>query len=377
MGSQHLGTIPSTDGRRARILFVSSNGAGMGHLTRLLAVANRMRPSIQPVFFSMSQSVPAVGDHGHPWDYCPSQKTLGISSGLWNPFFAERLDETLERVQPVAVVFDGTSPYQGIVAAARRSSDVRYVWSRRGMWRPGSQTRYIPPAGTFDLVIEPGEAAARYDAGPTATMTDAVRVAPVTLLGQDDMLSRNHARAELGIEEGTFAVLLTLGAGNINDTRSDTVVLATAAREEFPGATVYATRSPIAASTAGPGADITPISAYPLARSLRAFDVVVAAAGYNVFHEALLARVPTVFVPNLATTTDDQAARSRYAQDHRLGAWVSSPDVQVARAALRRAVDMLPDAPPPWPGEPGPGNGAVAAVQAIEELLGLDQETAP
>lgn len=353
-----------------RVLFVSSNGAGMGHITRLLAIANRTSDAVEPVFLSMSQSVPAVADHGYAWDYCPSQKTLGISSGLWNPFFAERFEETLERVAPAAVVFDGTSPYQGIVAAARRRTGTRYVWSRRGMWRPGSQTRYFPPAGTFDLVIEPGEAAAEYDQGPTARLTDAVRVAPVTLLGEDDMLPRHQARAELGIDQDASAVLITLGAGNINDTRSDTEVFAEAARAEFPGATVYATRSPIAAASST-AAHVTPLSVYPLARSLRAFDVVVAAAGYNVFHEALLARVPTVFVPNTATTTDDQEARSRFAQDRGLGAFALSPDVPAARAALRRAVDGLPDAPPAWAGVHGPANGAVAAVRALEDLLDL------
>lgn len=353
-----------------RVLFVSSNGAGMGHITRLLAIANRTSDAVQPVFLSMSQSVPAVASHGYAWDYCPSQKTLGISSGLWNPFFAERFDETLERVAPAAVVFDGTSPYQGVVAAARRRSGIKYVWSRRGMWRPGSQTRYFPPAGTFDLVIEPGEAAAEYDQGPTSRLTDAVRVAPITLLGEDDMLPRDRARAELGIDQNTYAVLLTLGAGNINDTRSDTEVFAEAARAEFAGATIYATRSPIAAASTA-AAHVTPISVYPLARSLKAFDVVVAAAGYNVFHEALLARLPTVFVPNTSTTTDDQEARSRFAQDRSLGASAVSPDVPAARAALRRAVDGLPDAPPAWAGTPGPANGAVAAVSALEDLLGL------
>ena len=357
----------------SRVLFVSSNGAGMGHITRLLAIANRTSDAVEPVFLSMSQSVPAVADHGYAWDYCPSQKTLGISSGLWNPFFAERFDETLERVAPAAVVFDGTSPYQGIVAAARRRTGTRYVWSRRGMWRPGSQTRYFPPAGTFDLVIEPGEAAAEYDKGPTAALTDAVRVPPVTLLGEDDMLPRDRARAELGIDQDTYAVLLTLGAGNINDTRSDTEVFAEAARAEFPGATVYATRSPIAAASTA-ASHVTPISVYPLARALKAFDVVVAAAGYNVFHEALLARVPTVFVPNTSTTTDDQEARSRFAQDRGLGAFALSPDVPSARAALRRAVDTLPDAPPAWAGSPGPANGAVDAVRAVEDLLGLSNE---
>ena len=42
--------------RPLRVLLVSSNGVGMGHLTRLLAIARRLPPPIEPVFVTMSQA---------------------------------------------------------------------------------------------------------------------------------------------------------------------------------------------------------------------------------------------------------------------------------------------------------------------------------
>ncbi len=37
-----------------RILFLSSNGTGLGHLTRSMAIARRLDPSLEPLFFTLS-----------------------------------------------------------------------------------------------------------------------------------------------------------------------------------------------------------------------------------------------------------------------------------------------------------------------------------
>ncbi|MFB2607263.1 glycosyltransferase, partial [Rhizobium phaseoli] len=43
----------SPTGRR-RVLFVATNGIGLGHITRLMAIAERMSPDMEPVFLTMS-----------------------------------------------------------------------------------------------------------------------------------------------------------------------------------------------------------------------------------------------------------------------------------------------------------------------------------
>ena len=43
------------------VLLLSSNGAGMGHLTRLLAYARRMPADVHRHVVSLSQAVPVVG----------------------------------------------------------------------------------------------------------------------------------------------------------------------------------------------------------------------------------------------------------------------------------------------------------------------------
>lgn len=355
---------------RSRVLLISSNGAGMGHLTRLLSMANRASDRVAPMFFSLSQAVPVVERFGHPWEYCPSRGDLDCTTVAWNAFFSDRYAQILRRYEPHAIVFDGTMPYQGIVKLRHSFPEVLYVWSRRGMWRPETTTKYLPAGEVFDLIIEPGEVASTADLGPTAHRTDAVRVDPVTLLDQADLLDRQMARRELGMDPDAPALLLSLGAGNINEIGNDIEVFAAAAEALTGGWDVYATKVPIARSRAPLGINLRPLSVYPLSRYLPAFDSAVVAAGYNSYHEVLMAGLPTVFVPNLATITDDQAARATYAEEQGIGLAVRDVTPEAALEALTsladadRAASIRQAALSVYP-----QNGAQTAMRLVEAAL--------
>ena len=352
---------------RTRVLFVSSNGAGMGHLTRLLAMATRASDQVEPIFFSMSQAVPIVSTYGFPWEYCPSRGDLGTTPDAWNPFFEERFLDVVRRYGPRAVVFDGTMPYQGMVNARSAFPDVLFVWSRRGMWRAGTTTKFLSRGAAFDLVVEPGEVAGSLDEGPTAARDDAHRVAPVTLVREDEMLDRAAARAELGLDPDRPALLLSLGAGNINDITSDLAAFTGAAERSTTDWQVGTTKVAI---SSGPGAalgeSVVPVSVYPLARYLHAFDAAVVAAGYNSFHEMVLAGLPSAFVPNTATITDDQTARARYAEQAGLGIRLDTVTPQSAADALERLERLAADPERP---RASSGDGAAEAMQLVEDAL--------
>jgi UDP:flavonoid glycosyltransferase YjiC (YdhE family) len=351
-----------------RVLLMTSNGTGMGHLTRMLAMATRSSDAIEPFFFSMSSAVPVVARYGYGWEYCPSQDELDVDVAEWNALFDDRLTEVIERYQPQVLVFDGVVPYNGLQTARRRFPDLICVWSRRSMWRRGVGRRWLHRSSWFDLVIEPGEFAAAADRGPTVGRIDAVGVRPITLLDSDDLLERGQARAELGIEESTKAVLVTLGGGNLNDITSDLDVVADVVRHR-PDWQVYATQAPITRSGAPARDDIRSLSVYPLSRYLAAFDVAVVACGYNAYHEAILAGTPTIFVPK-PKNTDDQHARAAYAAERGLGVAVDEVTPELIGKALDRLID---------PGEAArvrqqcaeqyPGNGAADAMALIEDLL--------
>jgi UDP-N-acetylglucosamine:LPS N-acetylglucosamine transferase len=78
------------------------------------------------------------------------------------------------------------------------------------------------------------------------------------------------------------------------------------------------------------------ISEFPLSRYARAFDLAISAAGYNSFHELLLAGVPAIFVPNEHPQQDDQLARARFAEHQGLGACVRVREIYRLSACIER-----------------------------------------
>ena len=100
--------------QRASLLLISSNGSGMGHLTRLIAYARRAQTDLAPHFLSLSQAVSVVSQFGFPFEYVPSAGATGLSSRRWHELFAERVSDAVARLRPAVVVFDGTWLYDGI-----------------------------------------------------------------------------------------------------------------------------------------------------------------------------------------------------------------------------------------------------------------------
>ncbi|WP_256838904.1 glycosyltransferase [Ornithinimicrobium faecis] len=353
-------------GRRSggpRILLMSSNGAGMGHLTRLFSYATRLEEGTRAHIVSLSQAAPLAGRLGLSYEYLPSAKALAMPPGRWRPIFADRVGDALNRFDPDVVVFDGTWPYGGMEEIRAAHPQAHWVWSRRGMWREGRNTEQLAKTAWFDSVLEPGDLAADYDRGVTAE-APSHRVGPVTLLDPDELEPRAQAREALGVPADGPLALVSLGAGNINDTASD--VGAAIHALSGLGVGVCVTVPDIASAGAAAGEDIHLVRDYPLSRRYAAFDVVISASGYNSFHELLRMGVPTLFVPNTETSLDDQEARARFAADrgwaHQLPQLGVDTTTPLLEDLLERGTAMAAQAQ-----EADPGNGARAAAQFLTE----------
>ncbi|MDT0202925.1 glycosyltransferase [Nocardioides sp. AE5] len=352
-------------GRNARpkVLLMSSNGAGMGHLTRLLAYARAMGDDAEIRFLSLSQAVPLVGQFGFDFEYVASSQGLAMPPGLWQDVYVTRVSDAIGRFRPDVVVFDGTWPYNGTPDIRAQHPQARWIWSRRGMWRADANGEQLAKTGWFDEVLEPGDLAAPYDRG-AARNEPAHRVGPVTLLDPADLDPRAEARSALGLPADGPLALLSLGAGNINDTSGD-IGAATAALGSL-GVGVCLTQTAIA-STPVSTAQVHLVKDYPLSRRYAAFDVVVSATGYNSFHELMRMGVPSLLVPNTATALDDTEARARYAADQ---GWAFSVDKVTVDGATPLLEKLLTDGPQMVAGAQAadPGNGAVEAARLILSL---------
>jgi len=348
---------------RPTLMLISSNGSGMGHLTRLLAYARRAEPDLAPHFVSLSQAVGVVAQYGYAFEYVPSAGATGLSSRRWHDLFAERVADAVRRHRPAVVVFDGTWPYTGIPRVRDAHPDARWVWSRRGMWRRGKSVEQLAKASWFDLVLAPGELAAAYDRGPTAK-ADGIRLGPVTLLDGDELDDRDTARRALGLPPDRPLALVALGAGNINDTSYETGAIVAALRQL--GVDICVTRTEIAALDGGQ-AGVHVVREFPLSRRFRAFDLAVSASGYNSFHELLRFGIPTMFIPNQDTALDDQQGRAQFASDRGLAH-------MLGRVSVHRATSLLSDLLQRGPemvakvASVDSGNGATDAVVQLRQL---------
>ena len=160
----------------------------------------------------------------------------------------------------------------------------------------------------FDLVIHLGELGSEYRIENDGGSTRKITIPPFTVLPNEDLLDRNSARDELGLDRDGRYALLTLGPGNLKDV-SD-IGLGLVAELQRHGFTPVWARSPISAADVELPDGVIEISVYPLLRVMRAFDAIVSAAGYNTCCEIMQTGIPTLFVPN-TLVADDQTARAK------------------------------------------------------------------
>ncbi len=351
-------------------LFVTSNGVGMGHLTRALAVARRLPDTLTPVVASMSKAF-AVGERdGIRCEYITYHKNVGLDYDVWQASIDREIGHLIAHVEPSVFVFDGNVPYDGMMRATRDFPHLWKVWLRRGMWAPGTGENHIRQQDLFDAVIEPGEIAAPFDRGlAQINRQKTILVPPIRYLRDDEALSREEARDDLGLAPDDTAVLMQLGSENNFDFSAARRQVLTKLRG-WPGMTLVNAEWLIRdAREADPGPDVRRLRVFPIARHLAAFDFAVSACGYNTFHENLAAALPTVFVANENPEQDEQWRRAHYAElkGAALACRMHNPLgldraldrmlLEDERAAIRDACKELPAS-----------NGAVDAAEYLANL---------
>ncbi|MBO0334916.1 hypothetical protein J0X12_14920 [Sneathiella sp. CAU 1612] len=325
--------------KRTRVLFVSSNGVGVGHLTRLLAIARRMGPTVEPVFLTMSQALPVVEQAGYPVEFLPFHVYANNNPNNWNVWFREHLEQVLDFHQPSAVVFDGSNPYSGLIEAIL-PRDIKLVWIRRGMWKEEQNNSLsISRQKFFDLVIEPTDIAESRDKGVTAyNRAVTVKVPPIRLLDKEEILSKGQACEELGIDPNRPAVLIQLGSGSNRDIVSmiDTVLDKLKAN---PSIQPVIAEWMIAPKSLDFWPGIKRLRGFPLSRYFNAFDFTVSAAGYNSFNEIISFSLPAIFMANEHATMDDQGGRAAFVQEEEAAYHIPGLNLDIVERSIENILD--------------------------------------
>ncbi|WP_353646379.1 glycosyltransferase [Mesorhizobium sp. WSM2239] len=359
---------PCRIGVSRRVLFVATNGIGLGHITRLMAIAERMSPDIEPIFITRSAGSSLISQRGHATDYIPWPVKIGVTDNSWNQVYSQELLVAIESFDIAAVVFDGTYPFPGLVDVAGVRPDIAWIWVRRAMWRTDHSLK-SELQSCFDMIIEPGELAHDEDYGPTRSMPGPITVVgPILLKEPGCFLSRSDAAKRLGMDPEKFTAAIQLGSQRNFDYETLPELLTKELLDRH--VQLVQIDNPLSRPPVSELPGVIRRRVYPVSEYLGAVDLMITNASYNSFHECVYGGIPAIFVPNESPEMDDQHLRATYAHATGLGLRIRASELSRVktvvdtamsndfRQEMRRRSARLDFV-----------NGAVEAARAIEQLV--------
>ena len=314
-----LSTADRTPGLNAfegGILFFCTNGAGLGHLTRALAIARRIRriDSALPLYFlSSSPALSLISREKIIAYHIPTQSEYGkkFNHTRWNELLLRMMRLILATHRPTVLVYDGVSPFRGLLNLIGEAGLNYSAMVLRLRHKHDRLQNMLEELNTFDEMIFPGESGVTLSQSFTSLRHRVFD--PIVYLDREELLPREEARRFLGIPPERKAVFVQLGAGNINDTRAwHNRILSCLQKHE--DVEIVVAESPISTKSQQLPPHTHVLSQYPNSLYFNAFDMAVSAVGYNTYHELMHFGVPAVLIPNQKTITDDQVGRARAAE---------------------------------------------------------------
>lgn len=338
-----LGAAPAMIPRDAPagVIFVPTNGVGLGHAQRCALVATELDRGCAPTVFAAFPSCTRLLK-SRGFDVMPliARSPLHVQSHENDHanYLRLRALGTAARV----LVFDGGYVFDSIYRTILEKR-LQGVWIRRGLWQGGQDNSVaLDREKAFARVIVPREAFpeinAAYSHGPHLREVGPI-VQRISLEAEERRSLRARLAARFGHDFDRLVVSL-LGAGvaadrsaqiqalcGMMERRSDVLHLVVV----WPNAVLQPawfgwTRSRV-------------VKTQRAGVLAAAADLSVSAAGYNSFHEALYNRIPTLFIPQTGAFMDDQSARAQAARERGVAGLVEPEALMTLERAVGRALD--------------------------------------
>lgn len=311
------------------VVFYCINGMGVGHATRLLAIAREYRSQRSEegiaddiVFVTSSDGDQRLQEAGFPVFKVPSVQAISRVGRLCKRYqsVARRvLTATLEALAPDVLVLDGApggsfgellpSPDWDVLDVCRH---LVYVY-RPVKAAVAQKISFGALFERFDRIIVP-EVFTTQESLPSELcgLSNVVTVGPIISFDQAHKRDKVDLRRELGIPLDKYVVYVSTGGGGHSDAEAQ---LTSICQVILQMTDVYGV---VACGPLYKGRFIeSPALNWRVetsgAKLMGASDVAVSAAGANSFNELMMLGIPTVFVP-LITPSDDQYARAERAR---------------------------------------------------------------
>tara|TARA_B110001452_G_scaffold99122_1_gene82161 strand:+ start:7158 stop:8840 length:1683 start_codon:yes stop_codon:yes gene_type:complete len=306
-------------GSRNCIVFFPTNGVGFGHFTRLLSLAKKIREKdedIEIIFFTTMPTLHILAEEGFPAYHISGRYRYNeMPPKIWNSLCEEMLNMVLSLHRPKAFVFDGSYPYRGMLNAIQsHQTNMLKVWLRRGAIKANSKSIPVDSINHFHAIIRPGDSVESDFGSELDHGTAVIQCNPIMLTDSDNMASKGDLRNRLGIPLDSTLCYIQLGAGNINDIDSE-LSWTIKALEKHPEIYIVIGESMLGDRLSSEYKRVRILRDYPNSRYFSDFDFAILAGGYNSYHEAIEASIPTICYPNMKTGRDDQLARAMVAED--------------------------------------------------------------
>lgn len=336
--------------RTVRVVCYAVNGSGVGHLTRLHGIARWMRRYASALgvraeiwFLTSCEADGILFGDGFPSFKLPSKTVVGDAGYDKLAYLAlakQWVWHSLALLRPDLLVVD-TFP-RGAFGELLGALDL--VRRKAFVYRPtkasfAARADFQAMLPLYDAIVVPDTREQAVVQVPDAAKGRVHFVGPIVSRDGVELVARDEARKALGIEGDRLAVLVSAGGGG-DPGVDDHLSRVHAALEGDPSLHLVLGAGPLHRGRPIRGDRVTWIEGPGLGKHMRAFDVAICAAGYNTFHELMLAGVPTLFVPQ-EKIADEQDRRAQRAIDAGAGAMIDLRDPSAIRAAVERFRDPL------------------------------------
>jgi predicted glycosyltransferase len=299
-----------------RVVCYAVNGTGVGHVTRLLAIARWLRRyaaaldrKLEVWFLTSSEADGLVFAEGFASFKIPSKTIVaetGIDRRAYLALAKQWVWHTLGLLRPDLLVVD-TFPrgsFGELLAALDLCRHKAFVYRPvRDAFAARPDFQAMLPL--YDLLVVPEDDAPVLV--PERARDRLVHVGPVLGRERFELLPRDLARAQLGVPSGGDARCVFVSAGGGGD-RGVQEQLDTVVRGLTVDPRLHVVVGTGALYRGRPFPNVTVVPGRAAEWSL-AFDAAVCAAGYNTYGELMFAGVPTAFLPQ-EKLADDQSARA-------------------------------------------------------------------
>lgn len=295
-----------------KVIFYAIDGLGIGHLTRLLAIARKLKALVcdaEILFLTSSEADHLIFREGFPAIKFPS-KTIRSQVGLRKRTFLETCMpvtwNVISSFRPDVIVVD-TYPQgsmQELIPVLHWAPKMVFVFRQQRPERV-TEAEFQKLLSYYDHVIVPHTAE---EFNPPLPNVPTTFTGPILIRERKELLARGAVRTLLEIPRDKKTVYCTFGGGGDATSREAFRLVRqviTARSDCF----LITAQGPLGRGLSAVQPGGAQLFYYPAIELFAAFDVAISGAGYNSVNELLYAGVPSIFVP-FERDLDDQALRA-------------------------------------------------------------------